>query len=94
MYLVITEDNIIECEDFEEVETTLFDACVKWVYAPNYIGEETPEEIFEEGMKNKDFGDVAAVYKYDVYFSIHKNKIPCELWSADKNIPFTITRII
>lgn len=66
MYLVRTEHWIKECESWSEVKKALLEACTDWVNDDAFISDQrynTPEKIFELGMNERDFGDVAQVFE-------------------------------
>lgn len=86
---------IKECKDYDEVLNLLRKYTAFWCADSNYEGEDF-ETLFKECLENKDFGDIAQVFEIDTYFlcgNKNKIKIPCELYCADKNIPFKIIKI-
>lgn len=65
MYIVKTDDIIKDFDDFKDVKIFLYGECAKWVRQPNFIGNDTAEELFNYCMKEQDFGDIADVYKVE-----------------------------
>ena len=100
MYLVqISEENkIVECDTFEEVEKLLLRACALWMYSGDYSDEEldTLQKLFDDCMKNKDFGNIAQVLEINTYFTIPSNlkKVTCNLMGCDLRVPFKCQRIL
>lgn len=62
MYLVRTENWIKECVSWSQVKEYLITACAEWIADENSISDkryDTAEKLFDSGMNERDFGDVA-----------------------------------
>lgn len=92
-YLVKTDDKIVECENFTDVQKELLKATLEWTLSDIYEGESFLS-LFDKCLNNCDFGDIASVYEINSYFTVNNHEIPCELKCMDKNIPTTITKIL
>lgn len=92
-YLVRSFFGLKEVEKYEKVIRLLRTSTTHWCNDELYIGEEDPETLFQECLKNKDFGDIAQVYEVDTYFKVGRGKVPCGLYIADKDTDFRLRRI-
>lgn len=66
MYLVRTDKKITECSSWSQVKKALFEACADWASDENFIAtknRQTVEDLFNLGMNEQDFGDVAQVFR-------------------------------
>ena len=66
MYLVRTDNWIKECVSWSQVKKYLMTACAEWIADENYISDKrynTAEKLFDLGMNDRDFGDVAQVFE-------------------------------
>jgi hypothetical protein len=66
IYLVRTDKWIKECSSWSQVKKHLMVACVEWITDKNYISDKrynTVESLFDLGMNEQDFGDVAQVFR-------------------------------
>ena len=62
-YIICTDWNHLKIlETWNEVLNELKALTFRWCLDENYEGE-PHEELFEECLKNKDFGDIASVYE-------------------------------
>ena len=102
MYLVqiLKENEIVECDTFEEVKNLLLRACALWMYSGDYSDKDldTPPKLFDYCMGKKNFGDIAQVLEIDTYFTIDledntSKKIPCNIMGCDLRVPFKCQRI-
>lgn len=91
-YLVKCAFGLKEVEGYGEVINILRKSTAWWCADEDYEGEDF-ETLFQECLENKDFGDIAQVYEMDTYFKIGEKKMPCSLYTADKNIDFKLRRI-
>ena len=65
MYLVRTDNWIKECPNWSYVKKALMTACAEWIADENYVSDsryDTVEKLFDLGMNERDFGDVAQVF--------------------------------
>lgn len=96
-YLICSSVNdfsIKEVQDYEKMLGLLRQYTAYWCASDDYMEDnEDFEVLFNECLKNKNFGDIAQVYQIDTYFKTSSKKYPCGLYLADKNTKFTMTRI-
>lgn len=93
-YLINSVFGLEEEESYENVLNTLRKCVACWCADDLYQGEKDFEALFQQCLENKDFGDIARVYKVDTYFKVSGAKVPCGLYSADKDTEFKLMRIL
>lgn len=84
---------IKEFEEYDEVLNFLRQCTAFWCADPSYDGEDF-ETLYKECLEARDFEDIAQVFKVDTYFLTCGHKIPCELYTADKNTTFKMKRVL
>lgn len=91
-YLVRCVFGLEEVEKYEEVISLLRKSTAAWCADEDWKGEDF-ETLYQECLENKDFGDIAQVYKVDTYFKVRGEKVPCSLYTADRDTDFKLKRI-
>ena len=93
-YLVNSNDfGVKEFEEYDEVLNFLRQCTAFWCADPSYEGEDF-ETLYNECLENRNFEGIAQVFEVDTYFLCSGRKIPCGLFTADRNATFKMKRIL
>lgn len=86
---------IKEFEDYNKMLGFVRQCTAFWCTDPSYYGRNF-ETIYNECLENKNFEGIVQVFEVETYFYSHNtnHNFPCDLSTADRNIPFKMTRIL
>ena len=93
VYIVKDYRGLKEYENIQDVYKALKKACAIWCIGYEEEIGQSYEELYEECLKQKDFGDIAKVFEIDCFFKCGKSKVSSNLYTSEKHTPFICTRI-